>query len=42
MAQKEAEEERRRNQRYFDSTAKTTFVPQDLSMNQIGRMVMKT
>lgn len=42
MAQREAEEERKRNMRYFDSTNKTTFVPQDLTMNQIGRLVMKT
>jgi len=42
MAQREAEEERIRNQRYFDSTAKTTFVAQDLTMNQVGRLVMKT
>lgn len=42
MREKEAEEERRRNQRFFDSTNKTTFVAQDLSMNQIGRLVMKT
>jgi len=42
MVQREAEEERIRNQRYFDSTSKTTFVAQDLTMNQVGRLVMKT
>ena len=28
--------------RYFDSTAKTTYVKQDYSANQVGRRVMKT
>lgn len=28
--------------RYFDTTTKTTHVEQDLTANQIGRLVMKT
>ena len=36
------EEERRRNERYFDTTTKSNHVEQDLSANTIGRKVMKT
>jgi len=42
LAEKAREEERIRNMRYFDTTAKTTFVDQDLTANQVGRRVMKT
>ena len=42
LEEKAAEEERIRNMRYFDSTAKTTFVAQDLQQNTVGKRVMKT
>lgn len=42
MKEKEEEEERIRNMRYFDSTTKTTYVKQDYSANELGRRVMKT
>lgn len=42
MKEKEEEQERIRNMRYFDSTARTTYVKQDYSVNQVGKRVMKT
>jgi hypothetical protein len=39
---KKQKEEKDRNIRYFDSTAKTTFVDQDMTSNTVGRRVMKT
>ena len=42
LRQKEEEEERIRNMRYFDSTTKTTFVKQDYGANTVGKRVMKT
>ncbi len=42
LAEKEREEERQRNMRYFDTTGKTTFVEQDMTANVVGRKVMKT
>lgn len=39
---KEEEDERLRNMRYFDSTARTTYVKQDYTANQVGKRVMKT
>ncbi len=40
LAEKKAREERIRNERYFDTTAKTTFVEQDMTANTVGRKVM--
>ncbi len=42
LLEKEREEERERNTRYFDTTGGTTFVDQDLTANVVGRKVMKT
>lgn len=42
IKQKEEDEERLRNMRYFDSTAKTTYVKQDYTANVVGKRVMKT
>jgi hypothetical protein len=42
MRLKKEEEERLRNQRFFDTTAKTTFTQKELTENTIGRKVMKT
>jgi Ca2+-binding EF-hand superfamily protein len=42
LRQKEENEERIRNMRYFDSTAKTTYTKQDYSANVVGKRVMKT
>ena len=42
MQQKAEDEERLRNMRYFDSTAKTTYTKQDYSANVVGKRVMKT
>jgi hypothetical protein len=42
LIEKEKEAEERRNERFFDTTGKTTFVSQDLTANVIGRKVMKT
>lgn len=42
MKEKEEEQERINNMRYFDSTAKTTYVKQDYSANEVGKRVMKT
>ena len=41
MRQREAEEDRKREQRFFDTTNKTSFFPQDYCKNTIGRRVMK-
>lgn len=42
LKEKEEEEERIRNMRYFDSTAKTTYTKQDYTANKVGKRVMKT
>jgi Ca2+-binding EF-hand superfamily protein len=42
MQEKEEERNRIANMRYFDSTAKTTYVKQDYSVNKVGARVMKT
>jgi len=42
MRIREQEEERLRNTRYFDTTARQTFVKKDLTENAIGRKVMRT
>jgi len=40
--EKAREEERKRNERYFDTTTRTTYTEQDLTANVLGRKVMKT
>lgn len=42
MKLKEQEEERIRNARFFDTTARQTFTGKDLTQNVVGRKVMKT
>ena len=42
MAEKKAEQKRREQQRYFDTTNKEVFTEQDLTQNTIGRKVMQT
>ena len=42
MKQKEQEDERMRNTRYFDTTNKQIFVEKDLTYNAVGRKVMRT
>lgn len=42
MKEKEEEQERIRNMRYFDSTTRTTYVKQDYTANEVGKRVMKT
>ena len=42
MKRKAEEEERIRNQRYFESTTQTTFQQKPITENVIGRKVMKT
>lgn len=42
MKERELEEERIRNTRYFDTTHTGTFMAKDMTQNQVGRKVMKT
>ena len=42
MKRKAEEEERIRNMRFLDTTARTTFVKKDLTENAVGRKVMRT
>jgi hypothetical protein len=42
MKEKEIEEERLRNTRYFDTTHQITFSQKDMTQNVVGRKVIKT